>query len=123
MQFMEQMKALQQVLIVKGYTVHIPDEDDTDYDSLTDEGQVALKGQYIDAHLGYIEQSDAILVANFAKNGIDGYIGANTLMEIAFAYVLGKRIFVLNDVGEQGCRLEVLGMMPVVLNQDLTLLR
>ncbi|MEM7535045.1 MAG: hypothetical protein AAF639_22910 [Chloroflexota bacterium] len=116
------MKALQQVLISKGYTVYIPDEDDIDYDSLTDEQQVALKGQYIDAHLGYIKQSDAILVANFAKNGIDGYIGANTLMEIAFAYVLGKRLFVLNEVGEQGCRLEILGMQPVILNGDLTLL-
>lgn len=122
MQFIDQMKALQQVLISKGYTVYIPDEDDIDYDSLTDEQQVALKGQYIDAHLGYIKQSDAILVANFAKNGIDGYIGANTLMEIAFAYVLGKRLFVLNEVGEQGCRLEILGMQPVILNGDLTLL-
>jgi hypothetical protein len=40
-------------------------------------------------------------------------------MEAAFAYALGKTIFLLNEVGIQPCRPEVLGMHPTILNGDL----
>jgi len=45
-----------------------------------------------------IKNSDGILVLNFDKKGIKNYIGGNTLMEIAFAYVLGKKIFLINPI-------------------------
>ena len=124
MQFADQMKRLQQKLDSKSRSVYIPDDNEPNegYDSLDEAGQVTLKGRFIDAHLEKIKRSDAILIANFAKNGVDGYVGANTLMEMAFAYALEKQIFVLNVVGDQGCRLEVLGMQPVILNGDLGLL-
>lgn len=124
MQFADQMKVLRQQIESKSYSVYIPDdgEPNESYSSLDQAGQVALKGRFIDTHLEKIKRSDSVLIANFAKNGVNGYIGANTLMEIAFAYALEKQIFVLNPVGEQGCKLEVLGMGPVILNGQLDLI-
>jgi hypothetical protein len=79
-----------------------------------------IKKQFIDEHLAKIRGADAIVLANFTKRGIAGYIGANTLMEAAFAYALGKQIFILNSLGEQPCRPEVLGMQPEFLQGELT---
>ncbi len=54
---------------------------------------LALKKQLMDEHIKNIEQSDAVLILNLDKNGISGYIGGNTFMEMAIAYYLGKPIF------------------------------
>lgn len=43
-------------------------------------------------------KSDAILVLNYPKNGIRGYIGTSSLMEIGLAHYLGKKIFLLNEI-------------------------
>ncbi len=45
-----------------------------------------------------IAKSDAVLVLNYLKNGIEGYIGTSSLMEIGIAYFLGKKIFLLNPL-------------------------
>lgn len=45
-----------------------------------------------------IADSDAILVINPPKNGIPGYIGGATLMEIGLARHLNKKIFILHDL-------------------------
>ena len=47
------------------------------------------------------------------------YIGGNTLMEIAFAYVNDKKIFLLNPVPEVSYKDEILAMYTKVLNGDL----
>lgn len=53
---------------------------------------------YIKWYHQAILDSDAILVLNFDKNGIKNYIGGNTLMEIGFAYVNNKKVFLLHPV-------------------------
>jgi len=53
-----------------------------------------------------IKTADAVLIVNFEKrvfiNGeerdIPGYIGGNTLIEMAFAYVLGKMMLLMDEV-------------------------
>lgn len=68
-----------------------------------------------------IEQSDCILVLNYAKNGISGYIGASCLMEIGLAYYLGKKIFLLHDIPnpeERRWAHEIRIMKPGILNGD-----
>ena len=47
-----------------------------------------------------IKNSDAILVCNLTKNNMRNYIGGNTLMEMGFAHVHNKKIFLLNPVPE-----------------------
>jgi len=66
-----------------------------------------------------IKKSDAIFVPNFTKNGIKNYIGGNTLMEIGFAYVLRKKIFLLNPIPKMNYADEISAMKPIILNGDL----
>lgn len=61
---------------------------------------------------------DGVLLANFTKREIEGYVGANTLIEVAFAYALTKAILVLNFLRAQSCRPEVLGMQTMFLHGD-----
>lgn len=70
---------------------------------------------YHDAIVG----SDGILVLNFDKRGIANYIGGNTLMEIAFAYVNDKKIFLLNPVPEVPYKDEILAMYTKILDGNL----
>jgi predicted RNA-binding protein with PUA domain len=62
---------------------------------------------------------DAILILNLEKNGIKGYIGGNTFLEMGFAHVLNKKIFLLNPISEMGYEDEIVAMKPVILNGDL----
>lgn len=67
-----------------------------------------------------MQGADAILVANFDKNGIKNYIGGNTLMEIGFAHVLNQKIFLLNPIPEiKYYKSEIEAVKPVIINGDL----
>ncbi|MFA5962342.1 MAG: hypothetical protein WC848_06710 [Parcubacteria group bacterium] len=66
-----------------------------------------------------IKKSDAILVCNLDKNGIKNYIGGNTFLEMGFAHVLRKKIFLLNPIPESSYYDELVAMEPVVLDGDL----
>ena len=67
-----------------------------------------------------IKQSDAILVLNYDRKGIKNYIGGNTLMEIGFAHVLNKQIFLMNPIPDiEYYRSEIEAVSPVIVEQDL----
>ncbi len=82
--------------------------------------QVKKEGGFIKWYYNSIVGSDAILVLNYSKNGITNYIGGNTLMEMAFAHVHNKKIFLLNPVPEIGYSDEIIAMDPMILNGDLS---
>lgn len=68
-----------------------------------------------------MQGSDAVLVANYDKNGVANYIGGNTLMEIGFAHVLDQKIFLLNPIPEiPFYKTEIEAVKPVILNGDLS---
>ena len=75
----------------------------------------------------FIRNSDAILVLNLAKKGIENYIGGSTLMEMGFAYGHEKKIFLYNPIPHKSERIhyvdELLDMKPTVINGDLTLIK
>ena len=66
-----------------------------------------------------IKNSDAILVLNYAKKNVDGYVGGSVLMEMGFAYVMDKKIYLLNPIPEISYKDELLAMKPIVINGDL----
>lgn len=67
-----------------------------------------------------IKKSDAILVLNYDRKGIKNYIGGNTLMEIGFAHVLNKQIFLMNPIPDiEYYRSEIEAVSPVILDQNL----
>lgn len=64
--------------------------------------------------------TDAILVLNFPKNGIRGYVGPGTLFEIAIALHLGKRIYLLHNVSEtEPYSTEIFAIDPIILDGDI----
>ncbi|OQA04968.1 MAG: hypothetical protein BWY68_00022 [bacterium ADurb.Bin400] len=70
-----------------------------------------------------ISESDAVLVVNQAKNGIDGYVGGNSFLEMGFAHVLSKTIFLLNPIPQVPYADEIVAMQPVVLSSSLDLVK
>ena len=52
-----------------------------------------------------LDKSDAILMANFEKNGIKNYIGINSIMEIGMAFNHGKKIFLRHRERRGSCLL------------------
>lgn len=71
-------------------------------------------------HFEKVVNADAILVLNYSKKSIDGYIGANTLLEMGLAFYLKKKIFLLNPIPQMQYTEEILGLKPLILNNDLT---
>ncbi len=79
------------------------------------------KRAYMDEYFKKIVKGDSILVANFEKKGIKGYIGGNVLMEMTVAYILKKKIYILNDVdSDLSIKEEVYGVQPVFLEGNLS---
>ena len=71
-----------------------------------------------------IKESDAILVLNYDRRGINNYIGGNTLMEIGFAHVLEKKIFLINPIPEiEYYKSEIEAVKPVIINGDFSLIK
>lgn len=51
---------------------------------------------FVADHFNKIREADLPLIANFKKNGIDGYVGSSAPMQAAMAYTLRKPISVLH---------------------------
>jgi len=57
---------------------------------------------------------------NYDKRGIKNYIGGNSFLEMGFAHILQKKIFLLNGIPEIIYSDEIKAMQPTVLNGDLS---
>lgn len=83
--------------------------------------QVKKENDYIRWYHRAIKNSDAVLILNFKKRDIENYIGGNTLMEIAFAYVNNKNIFLINPIPSKlNYKDEIEAMEPIILEGDLS---
>jgi hypothetical protein len=66
------------------------------------------KAEAMHNHFDKVAWSEVILVCNYDKNGIAGYIGANTLLEMGLAFHLKKPIYLLNPLPEVSYTEEIL---------------
>jgi len=65
---------------------------------------------------------DAVLFLNREKDGVQGYIGANSLIELGIAWYLKQKIFLLNPPPapeKARYHTEVMLMKPTILDGDL----
>lgn len=75
-------------------------------------------------HIEKIHEADAVLVCNYTKKGIENYIGANTFLEISFAYYFDKPIYSLNPLPNFDYINDELQSFKIVnINNDLTLIQ
>lgn len=70
-----------------------------------------------------IQKDEAILVINLTKKGIENYIGGNTFLEMGFAYVSNKKIFLWNDIPDMLYTDEIKAMQATVINGNIDLIK
>jgi nucleoside 2-deoxyribosyltransferase len=123
MKFSKQMVDTSKYVKEQGHTTILPVgvEEHIDNDSLKKEedSNTKIKGDLIRGYYKKIEDSDALLVLNYDKNNIPNYIGGNTFIEMAFACVLKKPIYLLNPIPDISYSSEIEAMEPIVINGDL----
>lgn len=126
MQFHDEMLKTKIDIEALGHAVFIPsgvyDKSRNEFYADTDEERVTVKIEHdlIREHFRYIEQSEAILVLNYDKKGVTGYIGGNTFLEMGHAFGRDKKIFLLNPIPNMDYKTEMHAMQPVVLGGDLS---
>lgn len=125
MQFADQAKAVQEWFAERGH-VAMPSSHNEHYVGLNDDQKEALKldrkynHDAIRKHYEVIAKSDVILVLNYEKYGIPGYIGGNVFLEMGFAYILHKPIWLLNDIPAMPFyETELRALQPIVLGGNL----
>lgn len=110
----------------KGHQVEIPDGIKNEYlsgrtsVSASEKAEDKIKYDVIKSYFEKIKQNDAVLVVNPEKNGIKDYIGGNTLIEMAFAYVLNKKLYLLYQIPDLPYSSEILAMKPMIINGELS---
>ena len=112
MKFHTEYEKIKKVLEAKGYKVVIPLLDAF----YTKEKNPKRKS--MEDFNNELEKSDAILVANYEKNGIRDYIGVNVFMEIGMAFNRGKKIFILKGI-PGNCKDELKAIGAIALNGNI----
>jgi nucleoside 2-deoxyribosyltransferase len=126
MQFYQEMGQIQLLLEDRGFTVLVPKDfyvlAQNESMLANDEERINVKIEhdFIREHFRKIEQADAILVLNYKKKDIEGYIGGNTFLEMGHAFGLGKKIYLLYPVPAMDYNVEMHAMQPIILDGDLT---
>lgn len=124
MSFAKEMKEAQELLEAQGHTVFIP-RNLNDFLTGTparEKKELKIQHDVFKDYFNEIHSSDGVLVLNYEKKGVPGYVGVNALIEMAFAYVQNKKISLLNPIPSMDYSDEIEALMPTVLNGDLTTL-
>ena len=120
MSFAKEMLELRDELTAMGHDIILPDGIEAHLAGTIDSKKEKIATDAIRGHYQLIKKSDAILVPNYTKRGIENYVGGNALIEMGFAYVLRKKIYLLNSIPDINYRDEIEAVFPIVLNGDLT---
>lgn len=122
------MVEIEKKLLGLGHTVVLPPhtKEYVEFDSLkkmhSESVKNKVKEDLIRDYFHKIKNSDAVLVVNEKRYNTDNYIGGNSFLEMGFAHVLNKKIFLYNPVPEIDYKDEILAMEPIILNGDLNLI-
>ncbi len=120
-----QMCEIEKNLTANGHEVFLPENTEKyangDLQSETnhESAENKIKGDLIRGYFDIINNSDAVVVANYEKNGIKNYVGGNSFLEAGFAHVLNKKLYFINDIPEIMYKDELVAMQPIILHGDL----
>lgn len=92
-------------------------------ENLEDNMKYCIEDDVMMKNFKLIQDQDAILVYNKKRNNINGYIGTSALMEVAIAYYLKKKIFIMYDIPHFDTHRwahEVTIMQPTFLKGDIS---
>ena len=120
----EDILSIKKVLEERGHIVEIPEGvkhlhewvgDDAPDSEKADQ---KIKNDLIRGYYETMKKYDVVLIVNPEKKGIPGYIGGNTLIEMAFAHVLHKKLYCLNALPDMSYTSEMTAMQPIILHGD-----
>ena len=136
MSFARQMLECQKKLEKLGHEVYLPDDTERYAQDKTwadrankmaslEGARRKIEHDLIRRHFKLIKKSDATLIVNCEKAGIKNYIGGNTFLEMGFAHVLNKKIYLLNPIPKSLKLIyqELVAMKPVVIKENLDLIK
>lgn len=130
--FIDEIKNIANKLVSFGHEVTLPQtaemiyKGEVSYEQVMKEkenGEFANRGIKQDSlnyYFSKIKEADAILVLNFTKKNIEGYIGGAVFLEMGFAHILGKKIFLFHNVPKMSYSNEIGMMQPTIINEDLS---
>lgn len=121
MKFAKKMLKVKAELEKLGHKVITPENMDNPI-TIKTHGEKAftkIKHGLIRLHFRKIKRSDAVLVCNF-DNKIPNNVGGSSFIEMAFAHVLNKKIFLLNPIPKVSYRNEIIAMQPIMIDNDLS---
>ncbi len=111
--FLKEFEEAKKVLEKKGHKVILPKKD-----PLPEPIPISLKREAMNVFNENLKNCDAILIMNYTKNNKENYIGVNSLMEIGMAFILGKKIFLLNSPPEH-TKHEIDAIEAIILDGNL----
>ena len=122
----KEMIRIKEELCVIGHEVILPQFTD-DYANLdtmdkmhAESAQNKITHDLIRKYFDEIKDSDAVLVLNIERKGIRGYVGGNSFLEMGFAHILNKPIYLFDEVPEVIYRDEIEAMQPIIIYGDLS---
>ena len=104
MTFAKEMLRTKEELEKLGHTAEVPfdvkyhTDDVKAIDDLERNLRYCLDNDIIWKGFQQVANADAVLVLNYPKNGIDGYVGTSALMEMGIAHWHKKKIFLLHEL-------------------------
>lgn len=126
--FYDKIKSIKDYLESKGFELLMPNT----YDSpnLTKEAW----NEWYEAHAKLVQKLfkmseekiksvDAVLCINFEKNNIENYIGGATFIEIYEAFKNNKKIYLYHDIPKGMLFDEIASFEPIVINENLDLIK
>jgi len=119
--FFDRLRSVEEELKELGYKVLLPSMNNIQDDFYFKDGRetefAKIHYDLIRNHFKKIDESDALLVCNFDKEGVSGYIGGSMLMEMTKAFDKGIPIFLTHPVPKIDYRAEILAMQSIVINK------
>ncbi len=128
MTFAEQMLQLQQQLTAFSHQVNVPcdaeihRQNSAFIDDLDVNREHLIENDIMRKCFELVAASEAVVFLNLPKNGVDGYIGTSSLIEMGLAYYLNKEIYLMYsypDPTEHRWAHEVASFQPTVLNGNI----
>ena len=126
--FYDKISPIKNYLEEKGFEVLLPNT----YDNPNEEKEACEKGYKAHAELEKalfkkseekIKSVDAVLCINLRKHNVDNYIGGATFIEIYEAFKNNKKIFLYHDIPKGMLYDELAGFDPIIINEDLDLIK
>lgn len=120
MSFAAEMDKAKKVLEKMGYEVFVPLDT---YHVIEDPAKKTDVGFLKELGVGrgdaeLVAQSDAFVILNYPKHGIEGYIGPGAYRDLSVAWWLKKKIFFLftYDENQNNHKYEMMGFEPIILD-------